>query len=112
MDRIATQTLGPTQRTGYRIVAARFAGGGAPCSSLPPTRAARSARSRGVFLAGTGERGLIRSALSLLCVALTAASLVAAAPRLLDAPAIVTSPALELVATSAQLPAQLCPAAD
>jgi hypothetical protein len=62
-------------------------------------------------LAGKGERGLARGALSLLCVALTAASLVAAAPRLLEAPVVTTNQALELVATAAQLPAIVCTSA-
>jgi len=70
----------------------------APAASLPPTRAARQARSRGAFLAGRGERGL-------LCVAVTAVSLLAFAPRVIDAAVVAANPALELVATTSQLPA-------
>jgi hypothetical protein len=112
MDRTATKTIFPCQATDLRIAAETRAGAEASAQSLPPTRAARPARSRGVFLAGSGERGLVRGAVSLLCVALTALSLVAIAPRLLDAPVVADSSALELVATSAQLPVALCPTMD
>jgi hypothetical protein len=75
-------------------------------ASLPPTRAAHHAvRSRGAFLAGRGERGLVRCLVSLLLVALTAVSLVAVAPRVIDAAVVVSNPALELVAAASRLPA-------
>jgi hypothetical protein len=112
MDRTAINTILPRQATDLRVAAGTRAGAEASARSLPPTRAARPARSRGVFLAGSGERGLVRGAVSLLCVALTALSLVAVAPRLLDAPVVADSSTLELVATSAQLPAELCPTTD
>jgi hypothetical protein len=78
--------------------------GPTPAASLPPTRAARSTRSRGAFLAGCGERGLCRGFVPLLCVAVTALSLLAVAPRAIDAAVVVGNPALELVATTSQLP--------
>ena len=77
----------------------------ASAASLPPTRAARQARSRGAFLAGRGERGLFRGLVPLLCVAVTAVSLLAFAPRVIDAAVVAANPALELVATTSQLPA-------
>jgi hypothetical protein len=73
-------------------------------ASLPPTRAARSARSRGAFLAGRGERGLCRGFVPLLCVAVMALGLLTVAPRVIDAPAVAANPAFELVATTSQLP--------
>jgi len=76
----------------------------APAASLPPTRAARQARSRGAFLAGRGERGLFRGLVPLLCVAVTAVSLLAFAPRVIDAAVVAANPALEMVATTSQLP--------
>ena len=74
MNRVLTQALSP--QTELRVGAGSRAGGAAPTASLPPTRAARPARSRGVFLAASGERGTVRGAVSLLCVAVTALSLV------------------------------------
>ena len=73
-------------------------------ASLPPTRAARSTRSRGAFLAGRGERGLCAGFVPLLCVAVTALCLLTVAPRVIDAPVVATNPAFELVATTSQLP--------
>jgi len=78
--------------------------GPTPAASLPPTRAARSTRSRGAFLAGRGERGLCRAFVPLLCVAVTALSLLAVAPRVIDTPAVAANPAFELVATTSQFP--------
>ena len=40
-----------------------------------------------------------------LCVAVTAVSLLAFAPRVIDAAVVAANPALELVATTSQLPA-------
>jgi hypothetical protein len=75
-------------------------------TSLPPTRAAhRAVRSRGAFLGGRGERGLIRGLVSLLFLAATAVSLIALAPRAIDAPVVVSNPAFELVAAASRLPA-------
>jgi hypothetical protein len=90
----------PTQRPSISAVTRVDAA--QPVASLPPTRAARPARSRGAFLAGRGERGLFPGFISLLCIAVTAVSLLAIAPRLIDA--AVLNPALELVATTSQLP--------
>jgi hypothetical protein len=77
--------------------------------SLPPTRAARSARSRGVFFAGRGELGLGfgRGIASVLCIAVAALCLFAIAPRMIEAHVVVGNPALELVAKTAQFPAAL-----
>ncbi len=77
--------------------------------SLPPTRAARSARSRGVFFAGRGELGfgLGRGVASVLCIAATAVCLFAIAPRMIEEHVVATNPALELVAKTAQFPAAL-----
>lgn len=75
-----------------------------PAASLPPTRAARSTRSRGAFLAGRGERGLCRGFVPLLCVAVTALGLLTVAPRVIDSPSVAANPAFELVATTSQLP--------
>jgi hypothetical protein len=55
-------------------------------------------------LAGRGERGLFRGLISLLCIAVTAVSLLAIAPRVIDAAVLTGNPALELVATTSQLP--------
>jgi hypothetical protein len=41
---------------------------------------------------------------SLLCVAVTVVSLLAVAPRVIDATVLASNPALELVATTSQLP--------
>ena|ERR1700740_1836231 len=79
--------------------------GPTPVATLPPTRAARSTRSRGAFLAGRGELGLCRSFVPLLCVAATALSLLTVAPRVIDAPAVAANPAFEMIATTSQLPA-------
>lgn len=76
-----------------------------PENSLPPTRAARPARSRGAFLGGRGERGLCRGFVPLLCVAVTALGLLTVAPRVIDSPSVAANPAFELVATTSQLPA-------
>jgi hypothetical protein len=74
-------------------------------ASLPPTRAARPAvRSRGAFLAGRGERGLVRGLVALLFLAVTTVSLITLAPRVIDAPAVVANPAFELVGTASRLP--------
>jgi hypothetical protein len=102
MNRVPTQVISPQPELHAG------AGGVAPAASLPPTRAARPARSRGVFLAGRGEQGMVRGAVSLLCVAVSALSLVTLAPRVIDEPAVVANPAFELVATSVQLPAAVC----
>jgi hypothetical protein len=51
---------------------------------------------------------MVRGAVSLLCVAVSALSLVTLAPRVIDEPAVVANPAFELVATSVQLPAAVC----
>lgn len=77
--------------------------------SLPPTRAARSARSRGVFFAGRGELGIGfgRAVASVLCIAAAALCLFAIAPRMIEAHAVAANPALELVAKTAQFPAAL-----
>ena len=77
--------------------------------SLPPTRAARSARSRGVFFAGRGELGFgfARGVASVLCIVAAAVCLFAIAPRMIEAHAVVANPALELVAKTAQFPAAL-----
>ena len=107
MNRTATPST-RTEPTALRIAVRPPAGNDASPASLPPTRAARSSRSRGAFLAGRGERGFVRGALSVVCVALTAASLLAAAPRMLETQAVTTNAALELVATTAQLPAIVC----
>jgi hypothetical protein len=40
----------------------------------------------------------------LLCIAVTAVSLLAFAPRVIDSAVVVANPALELVATTSQLP--------
>jgi len=73
--------------------------------SLPPTRAARPAvRSRGAFLAGRGERGLVRGLVVLLFLAVTTVSLITLAPRVIDAPAVAANPAFELVGTASRLP--------
>ena len=93
----------PTQRSSILSAVTR-AHPAQPVASLPPTRAARPARSRGVFLAGRGERGLFRGLISLLCIAVTAVSLLAIAPRVIDAAVLTANPALELVATTSQLP--------
>jgi hypothetical protein len=55
-------------------------------------------------LAGRGERGLCRGFVPLLCVAVTAVSLLAVAPRVIDAPAVAANPAFEMIATTSQLP--------
>ena len=77
--------------------------------SLPPTRAARAPRSRGVFFAGRGELGfgLRRGVASVLCIAAAAVCLFAITPRVIEAHAVVPNPALELVAKTAQFPAAL-----
>ena len=75
--------------------------------SLPPTRAARPARSRGVFFAGRGELGFGRGAASVLCIAAAALCLFAIAPRMIEAHGLAANPALELVAKTAQFPAAL-----
>ena len=92
MDRILGQFSAPSTR-----------------DSLPPTRAARSARSRGVFFAGRGERGFGygRGVASVLCIAVTAVCLFAIAPRVIEEHIVAGNPALELVAKTAQFPAAL-----
>ena len=92
MDRILGQFSAPSTR-----------------DSLPPTRAARSARSRGVFFAGRGELGFGfgRGVASVLCIAAAAVCLFAIAPRMIEAHVVVSNPALELVAKTAQFPAAL-----
>lgn len=76
---------------------------------MPPTRAARSARSRGVFFAGRGELGFgfRRGVASVLCIAATTVCLFAIAPRMIEAHAVAANPALELFAKTAQFPAAL-----
>ena len=77
--------------------------------SLPPTRAARPARSRGVFFAGRGELGFGfgRGVASVLCIAATAVCLFAIAPRMIEEHAVAANQTLELVAKTAQFPAAL-----
>ena len=102
MSTTATKSVFP-QTAGARSSPTR--GAGRRAVSLPPTRAAHYAvRSRGAFLAGRGEHGLVRCLVSLLFLALTAVSLVAVAPRVIDAPAVVSNPAFELVAAATRLP--------
>lgn len=103
---------GITQRTLQRSADSHAADGPGfepkpHAARLPPTRAARSARSRGVFLAGHGELGSVHGLLSVLSIAATVAWLVAAAPSVIDAPLVTRNPGPELVATTTQLPTVL-----
>jgi len=73
-------------------------------SSLPPTRAARPARSRGVFF-GEGRLGrFARGAAFAAVVAFTAVSLAAMAPRVIEAPPVLLNPGPALVAAASKLP--------
>ena len=78
-------------------------------SSLPPTRAARPARSRGVFF-GEGRFGRVaRGAAFAAVVAVTAVSLAATAPRVIEAPPVRLNPGPALVAAASKLPAMFSP---
>jgi hypothetical protein len=84
--------------------------GGAPkMSSLPPTRAARLARSRGAFFARHRLAGLARWLGCAVSVALTAIAIAATAPRVIEAPAVLLNPGPALVAATSMLPAMFAP---
>ena len=72
-------------------------------SSLPPTRAARPARSRGVFFGGR-LTGIARWVAGAVCVAVAAISIAATAPRVLDAPGAFLHTGPALVAATSKLP--------
>ena len=79
-------------------------------SSLPPTRAARLARSRGVFL--LARQRLARLARWLGCavlVGLAAVAIAATAPRVIETPPGLLNPGLALVAATSMLPAMFAP---
>ena len=78
-------------------------------SSLPPTRAARPARSRGVFF-GEGRLGrFARGAAFAAAVAVSAVSLATLAPRVIEAPPVLLNPGPALVAAASKLPTMLAP---
>ena len=84
--------------------------GSAPkMSSLPPTRAARLARSRGVFLARHRLARLVRWLGCAVLVGLTAIAIAATAPRVIEAPAMLLNPGPALVAATSMLPAMFAP---
>ena len=84
--------------------------GSLPETSLPPTRAARLARSRGVFWGGR-LTSLVRWIAGSALVAVAALSIAVAAPRVLDGPGagvlLHTGPAL--VAATSKLPTFFAP---
>ena len=77
--------------------------------SLPPTRAARPTRSRGVFFAEYHLARLARWVACAVCVAVTAISIAATAPRVIDAPAVLLNPGPALVAATSMLPPEFAP---
>ena len=79
-----------------------------PGSSLPPTRAARPARSRGVFFEGR-LAALVRWVAGGALVAVAAISIAATAPRVLDAPGVFLNTGPALVAATSKLPAIFSP---
>ena len=68
-------------------------------SGLPPTRAARPARSRGIFFGGR-LAGIARWVAGAVCVAVAAISIAATAPRVLDAPGAFLHPGPALFAAT------------
>ena len=77
--------------------------------SLPPTRTACLARSRGGFFAGGGLARLARWIAPAVCVAVIAISIAATAPRVIDAPVVTANPGPALVAATSLLPAIFAP---
>ena len=84
--------------------------GAAPqMSSLPPTRAARPARSRGVFFSGQPLARLARWAACAALVAVAALSIAATVPHVIDAPAVRLNPGPALFAATSKLPPMFAP---
>jgi len=79
-----------------------------PRASLPPTRAARPARSRGGFFEGRWA-GLVRWVAGGALVAVAAFSIAVTAPRVLDAPAVFLHTGPALVAATSKLPPVFSP---
>ena len=77
-------------------------------SSLPPTRAARPARSRGIFFEGNLTR-FARWVAGAALIAVAAISIAATVPRVLDAPGGVLNTGPALVAATSKLPAIFSP---
>jgi len=81
-----------------------------PDHPLPPTRAARPPRSRGVFLAASAHSQLGHRLVSVLCIAVAAVSIVAAAEfaePLLNARFVSANTGPALVASTMRAPAFL-----
>ena len=98
--------------TGHREAGGMTVGGsgGTPTrSSLPPTRAARLARSRGVFFARHRLARLARWLGCAVLVGLTAIAIAATAPRVIETPPVLLNPGLALVAATSMLPAMFAP---
>lgn len=82
--------------------------GSLPRTSLPPTRAARLARSRGAFW-GSRLTGLVRWIAGGALVAIAALSIAATAPSVFDAPGVMLRTGPALVAATSKLPAFFSP---
>ena len=98
--------------TGHREAGGMIAGGsgGTPKrSSLPPTRAARLARSRGVFFARHRLARLVRWLGCAVSVALAAIAIAATAPRVIETPAVLLNPGPAIFAATSMLPAMFAP---
>jgi hypothetical protein len=108
MDRSLIQQ-GFDEHRAAGVVVDRSAAAAAETSSLPPTRAARPARSRGVFFAEGRFARYVRGAVCAVLVAVTAISIAATAPRVIDAPVVLLNPGPALVAAASKLPATFAP---